>query len=434
MTWHIVVQVGTADNFMPPLDAATPRLVASFENPTHSAHVHNDVLRRVQETTGVLPQHDVIDVLHFAMAVYSADLRVNRNHATDSWGRDFVLHLPVASPARWMAGLPVLIRMLQFLTGDKWSIELRSRQAAPQPALTRILDDVQAIVLFSGGLDSLVGGIDALADGQKAALVGHHGAGVTNSVQTDLLATLQQTYGDNVVPLMFYVQPPASGAADGEKSMRSRSILFLALGIAVCETLGPDKTLVVAENGLISLNVPLVPTRSGSSSTRTTHPHFILLCREWIGSMGLTTSIDLPYRFKTKGEMLANCESPAVLRSTAANTMSCSHPESGRFQRHSPGNHCGYCVPCIIRRASLHAAGLPQTPYNVDIVRTPPPFATDTGRDLRAFQIALERLRNVRPSKYLFDVMGTGPIPPAEARKYADVYRRGMEEVRALIG
>jgi len=435
VTWHIIARIGPGDAYIPAIGHAAPRLVTAFEHPTDPAYVHNDAVERIRDRLGVEPPAMANDLLHLGMAVYSADLRVNRKYAADRWTRNIVIHLPVSNPGRWSTTSATLVRMLGFLTGDRWQIEFRQRAVPPpaRPGQLR-LNNVQAVSLFSGGLDSLVGAIDLLATGRFVALVGHHGAGVTNSIQANVLNSLVQRYRPTVAPFMFYVQPPRSAADDGERSMRSRSILFLCLGAAVAATLGGGQPLVVAENGLISLNVPLTPSRSGSSSTRTTHPHFLALFRSLLVDIGLGVPIDTPYRFLTKGEMLQRCTAPDVLRATALATMSCSHPEAGRFRGHSPGNHCGYCVPCIIRRASLHAAGLPQNAYNLDVVAAPPDAATDTGRDVRAFQIAIERLRTARASRCLFDVLGTGPIPAADAAQYADVYRRGMAEVRSLLG
>jgi hypothetical protein len=70
----------------------------------------------------------------------------------------------------------------------------------------------------------------------------------------------------------------------------------------------------------------------------------------------------------------------------------------------------------------------------VDVVTSPPATESDTARDLRAFQIALKRLREAPTTRYVFDVLNTGPIPPEDAARHADIYRRGMEEVRALLG
>lgn len=434
MSWDVVVRVGN-DLYEPPGRGGAPRLVTAFEQFTDPNFVRNNSLDLVRTKTGREPPPIVVDLVHLAMAVYAADLRVNRKHGRDRWSREFELHLPVAEPDPWAATGPLLSRTLRYLTGDDWQVRFRQRAplTVPTPGQQQ-LTPPRAVSLFSGGLDSLVGVIDLLHADTTVALVGHHGAGITNDIQQTVLQSLHPRYGAAITPFMFYVQPPRLRTNDGETTMRSRSILFLSLGVAVAATLGAGTPLYVAENGLISLNVPLTPSRSGSSSTRTTHPHFLGLLRELLAALGVDVPIVTPYRFKTKGEMLRECRDPAALAQASTSSMSCSHPEAGRFRGRSPSQHCGYCVPCIIRRASLHAAGLPQSPYSVDVLTHPPGADTDTGRDLRAFHMALERLRDARPSRFLFDVMSTGPLPHSDAAQYADVYRRGMAEVRGLLG
>lgn len=341
MTWHVVARVGPADSYSPTIDAQSPRLVAVYDDPAHPAHVRNDVLQRIRDQLGVPPPPLAVDLLHLAMTVYSADLRVNRIHGSGRWTRDFALHLPVSNVERWESAAPILVRMLQFLTGDRWRVEFRPRASGSTERQGQLgATGIQAVSLFSGGLDSLVGAIDLLASGNSVALVAHHGAGMANSFQANVLNGLRPTYGALLTPLMFYVQPPRSESDDGEKSMRSRSVLFLSLGAAVAATLGSGQSLVVAENGLISINVPLTPSRTGSSSTRTTHPHFLALFRDLLSTLGLGVPLEIPYRFFTKGEMLRRCVAQDVLRDVAPLTMSCSHPEAGRFRGHSPGDHC----------------------------------------------------------------------------------------------
>ncbi len=434
MTWDVVVRVGS-DVYEPPARGGIPRLVTVFEQFTDPNFVRNNSLDLIRTKTGREPPPIAVDLIHMAMAVYSADLRVNRKHGKDRWSRTFLLHLPVAEHERWAASEPLLSRMLRYLTGDAWEVRFRDRAplTVPPPGQQQ-LTPPRVVSLFSGGLDSLVGAIDLLNDGATVALVGHHGAGITNGVQQAVLQSLGARYATAITPFLFHAQPPKLRAKDGETSMRSRSILFLSLGIAVAATLGPGTPLYVAENGLISLNVPLTPSRSGSSSTRTTHPHFLALLRELLAALEVNVPIETPYRFKTKGEMMRGCRDQATLAQASASSMSCSHPESGRFRGRSPSQHCGYCVPCIIRRASLHAAGLPQNQYSIDVLTQPPGADTDTGRDFRAFHMALERLGAARPTRFLFDVLSTGPLPSADAAQYADVYRRGMAEVRGLLG
>lgn len=215
--------------------------------------------------------------------------------------------------------------------------------------------------------------------------------------------------------------------------MRSRSILFLAMGTFVASLFSEKVPLIVAENGLISLNIPLTNARVGSLSTRTTHPHFINLYRQLLISIGLSNPIDLPYQFQTKGEMFRQVKNSELLGNMVENTMSCSHPESGRYIGKSPKNHCGYCVPCIIRRASLASVELDTGDYNVDVISSQPSYKTNRGRDFRAFQIAVERYRTSSSKGLLFDVLKGGPLPPESIKDYIDMYKRGMDEVHQFL-
>ena len=54
------------------------------------------------------------------------------------------------------------------------------------------------------------------------------------------------------------------------------------------------KRLIVPENGFISINVPLTFARSGSSSTRTTHPYYFKLFQELLLNLGLNIEIFNP--------------------------------------------------------------------------------------------------------------------------------------------
>jgi hypothetical protein len=154
--------------------------------------------------------------------------------------------------------------------------------------------------------------------------------------------------------------------------------------------------------------------------------------RRVLQKLGIETRIELPYRFKTKGEMLAQTLAPSVLKETAPQTMSCSHPEAGRWSK-NPNTHCGYCVPCIIRRASLHAAKMPYDRYIVDVLTNPPYTGGEMARDLTAFKIAVERFRNAKRQSAIFDVLTSGPLPGEDVESYAEVYRRGMKEVANFL-
>ncbi len=289
--------------------------------------------------------------------------------------------------------------------------------------------------LFSGGLDSLIGAIDLLTKGGRVALVSHHGLGdSTKSIQTRIIDALRQDFDDQIVHVPFFVHPDRGNTNEGENTMRARSLLFLAMGVAVASLMETKPSLTIPENGLISLNVPLTSARTGSLSTRTTHPYYIELFRKLLVCLKINVALSLPYRHLTKGEMLAQVKHKAALGKTVSLTMSCSHPTVGRFAKTTPGNHCGYCVPCIIRLASLKAAGIADRAPDWDVVANPPSNSSDRVHDVRAFKIGIERLKASKPLHDVFRILRSGRIPSDEAKAFAAVYRRGMAEVATFLG
>jgi hypothetical protein len=218
-----------------------------------------------------------------------------------------------------------------------------------------------------------------------------------------------------------------------EKSQRGRSFLFLGLGTLVATAVGPSTTLIVPENGFISLNVPLTSGRLGSWSTRTTHPHSIALFRRILSIVGIDVRVETPYRFKTKGSLLAECGDRELLARYVHKTNSCGHPNemNPRDGRREP--QCGYCVPCIIRRAALHAAQLPDNEYRYDVHTERDQLTEVTLSDLRAFEIAIARARARAPS--VTDVLRAGPLDamPHEVGDYIGVYRAGLDEVSRFL-
>lgn len=81
------------------------------------------------------------------------------------------------------------------------------------------------------------------------------------------------------------------------------------------------------------MNIPLTEHRMGSLSTRTTHPYFMGLLQELLKSLDLKITIVNPYQFKTKGEMMLECKDLEFLKSNYPLTMSCSHPDLGRWKK-----------------------------------------------------------------------------------------------------
>ena len=432
-SWTIICRVGAGDSYAPDVSPDVPRLLVPIDQPGVPGEVVNGLMTSIVEQTGTSLPVIAADLVCLAVAVYAADLRIARKFADDRWTRDLTVHLPVSDVSAWRQARSTLVKMLAYLTGDRWQVELRQRQLATNGVSSPPAEKPSAVSLFSGGLDSFIGASDLAEGNGRIALISHYGPGVTAKIQRSVFGELEKAYLNRLDHLRFWIHPPLSEGHEGEPTMRSRSLLFLALGTAVAASHGADVPLVVPENGLVSLNVPLTGTRLSSLSTRTTHPHFIALYRRFLSKIGLTTPVELPYRFHTKGQMLAEAKNQNLIQNAARLTMSCAHPEAGRHRHAAPSLHCGYCVPCIIRRAAMEAAQVPDAAYRVDVQTAPPAADTKTGRDLRAFLMALERFVDTPQQATGFHVLDAGPLPEDEASRYADVYVRGMEELQRFL-
>ena len=103
---------------------------------------------------------------------------------------------------------------------------------------------------------------------------------------------------------------------DKETTLRSRSFLFLSMAVLVADSIDETMPVHIPENGTISLNYPLTPSRRSSCSTRTTHPHFVELMEEFLRAIGLNHSIINDYQTCTKGEMVEECADQDLLLRT----------------------------------------------------------------------------------------------------------------------
>ncbi|MDV6344341.1 Qat anti-phage system QueC-like protein QatC [Nitrosomonas sp. Is37] len=395
---------------------------------------------------GVFPSEIGIDLLVLAAHVHAADTRLSRaEQSQDSWTREIRLVVPVSDSARWEAAAPTLKKSLDFLTGDRWTIGFRARPArfatiAQEALPSLIAPSFDFLSLFSGGLDSLIGAINLLEEGATPLLVSHFGEGATSDAQGKLFAGLKKHFDKSSFERLRVGMTFKKGLVErvgSENSTRGRSFLFFALGVFAGTGLGRRFILRVPENGFIALNVPLDPLRLGSNSTRTTHPYYIARWNDLLGALGIDGEIQNPYWNKTKGEMAAGCRNLALLKKLATDSLSCSSPTKGRWQGLGI-EHCGYCLPCLIRRAALVAAwgiGNDATIYTVPDLRAQPLDTREsTGKQVRSFQYAIERLRG-KPqlANLLIHKPGSLADEVAHLDELADVYRRGLGEVAHLI-
>ena len=442
-TKHIIIKIRQAEGVELSIPGTDGILTISLDQSDADKMLRNSILAQLEEGAPRM-SNSMHDFLHFALAVYTIDQTVSRQlNGFQGWSRHLKVYFPVNELGPWEQARELLERYIGFLSGDRWEFFFRQNAEvrASTPQMMTNTQHFTKVSLLSGGLDSFVAAVDLLSNPEdKPMFVSHYKTGTESSTQEKMVQALYTKYGDGRFgSRRFYVQPNQNNEkAQKENSSRARSLLFLSLGLTVASDLGPEVPLILPENGLISLNVPLTKTRLSSHSTRTTHPYFVDGINQIASLLGIGNRIINPYRFKTKGEMMLECADVPFLQQITAETISCSHPEQSRYAGKPPGLNCGYCVPCIIRQSAEHKAGRIATVYAIDDVRrTPPSNKKPKGADYRAFKIALERLDQIRHTHSLaLEVIRSGPIPDdptSPFTEYVEVYKRGMAEVKSFL-
>lgn len=428
------------DIFMDPGASRNEFVGVRLRTPTMASAAHLDL-----EYTPILdacgPGSDLAtDLLLIAACVYSIDKAVLRGSFPDRWTRELEVTFPVSEPARWGSAQEELQACLGYLTGDIWRIGFSDAgtdlvQPSNRRAKIGNCADAAAVSLFSGGLDSLIGVIDWLEmhPAEKLLLVGHHDRHATGpkNDQQLVFAPLAREYGARASRLSARVGLLPAGP---EITFRSRSLLFLALGLHAASTIGPDVPVLIPENGTIALNVPLTPARRGSCSTRTAHPFYLELLGTALKAVGITNPIQNPLQGKTKGECVRDCLNQQVLRATYAQSMSCAKRGHRRSWVRRDAPQCGRCMPCIYRRAALLPVGWDNPEHYGNDVRmgeVPLTGARISGNDLRACLTFLHRQPSI--DQIAGQLLANGSLPIGDLRASASLVERAMNEVRDLF-
>lgn len=303
-------------------------------------------------TKGFSPSPAIWDFVQFCLAVCAADQVCLRKDTADGWTRTIQLTVGLCEPLLWNPLKSQLEEMLKVLTGDYWTLIFNDSGMAPPRGVSEPLEN-DCVSLLSGGLDSLIGGLDLVAQGHKPIFV-------SQLAHKD--SERQRKYAKMLSPDSNHFQWSHGIHFKGkrEPSTRARSMAFYAFAVLASSRLKtPKTTIYVPENGLICINPPLLPGRVSSLSTKTTHPLFLSMLQHVLTERGIEVELVLPYRFKSKGEMMNECLDQVRLSQYASDSTSC-----GRFQTYK-NTHCGRCIPCLIRRSAFEAwnHGVDKTRY-----------------------------------------------------------------------
>lgn len=306
-----------------------------------------------------------LDFLEIAASVFHADGEIGRGGETRSdfgrgWHRNLRLTIPVRMLEFWCRAdvSSALTETVKFLTDDTIEFHFIHRQQPETSTSFLSLDPKGAafaadeVILFSGGLDSFAGALEALSTGTgKVLLVSHRSAQKVHARQDSLAAWLSKRFAGRIRHVR--VAATRVGNESHETTQRSRSLLFAAIGHAVALSFG-TKRLSFYENGIVSHNLPISPQVVGTMATRTTHPHSIALLNQLLALIAPeSTRISNGYQWLTKTEVVERIarHNGVEMIGTA---VSCTRVRD-QTRLHT---HCGRCSQCLDRRFAILAAGL----------------------------------------------------------------------------
>ena len=125
----IVARLGSGDNAAPTLDRLQTLLTEiNFLKDNGKLEFGLDKAIEGLGEYGLTPTDTSVDLALLAATVTAADTRISRRlNAQYFWTREIALHIPVADPALWGNQAELLSKLLNFLTGDRWSLHFRER-------------------------------------------------------------------------------------------------------------------------------------------------------------------------------------------------------------------------------------------------------------------------------------------------------------------
>lgn len=378
-----------------------------------------------------------IDVVRIALTALAADRSVLREGGGSNWNqRQLELGIPVSDPAAWSGVADELADVLGFLSGDRWTLAFTHEQAPTEAVTFPVVATAPTrVVLLSGGADSAVGGLysrSLLATGAHHILLSHFSNTTLAPVQRHVAAEVERLIPGPTQQHVVAHLGRRSERIDGtsypsEPTSRSRSLLFLALGLAVASI--HNVPLWIPENGFASINPPLGPERLGSLSTRTTHPAFLQGLSAVLTKVGAHAAIENPFARNTKGEMyqrVVDLVGPDEASAFLSATHSCAL--TGQRAHHISGEvPCGICFGCVLRRASFRASGVPDATGYIAPSSDPVVQKWLDGKSVE------QQVRNfIRRGVRSRDLATLGLPSNYPLRDALDLCQRGIEELRSL--
>jgi hypothetical protein len=356
-------------------------LILDIYPPNRNINFGLEAIRRALWTDIPKILRDLVDV---ALYVYAADQAVQRAGGGKvdgieigaGWRRRFRFRIPVRELDLWNSHdvRDCLVSLLSFLSEDEYFFEFFPLRKDAK--LDGFIDfdesafegDIEEVMMFSGGLDSLAGAItESVVDRRRILLVNHRPNEKMAPHYDRLLKGLNDK-AHGCPPLQFGVKANKQKRFGREHTQRTRSFLFAAFGTLFARMAGLAR-LRFYENGVVSLNLPPSAQVVGARASRTTHPRVLAGFQTLFTTLlGRKFTVENPFMWDTKTDVVkriahVDCGNLIGL------SLSCGHTWDLKSKTHT---HCGVCSQCIDRRFAVLAAGQeandPASAYAVDLL------------------------------------------------------------------
>lgn len=292
----------------------------------------------------------VFDAMVVAAAVEFADKSLRRSKM--SWPRELQLVIPVHKPNHWgsAAVSDALHDALNFLTGDIWTIEFCKRKRSmvpPEQGQFDIPSNLNAVIPFSEGLDSRC----------VAGLLSREMGDTLIRVRLGSLARDGQALRRTRQP--FTSIPYEVRAEKGqfvESSARSRGFKFAVIS-GLAAYLVKAGQIIVSESGQGALGPALVTVGQSYEDYRS-HPLFTQRMERFFEVLfHHKVRFSFPQLWNTKAETLRKFAEECNDGKSWESTWSC-WQQNRHVGVEGKKRQCGICAACLLRRLSVHAAGL----------------------------------------------------------------------------
>lgn len=388
-----VVQVDGAPCIVP-AGATTLSILRNHAQP-NSAFSVDEVVDAVGRPLTSL-EEDLLDLLH---AIHITDLICARGR-NENWTRELLLALPLRNPQPFHGLIPVIQETFGMMTFDRLRIELTTyNNPPPQRFPTKSIAPWKpgVVALLSGGIDSACAGAQLASAYERPLFVSSRSSSHVSRAQNAVVEALRKIC-PGLRTVRFQSQPKHQHAIaplpDSDLSQRARTLLYVGVASVIAAAHDIDH-VVLGENGIMAINCPLTLGRAAGFSTRTAHPDVLDRMGQVVGALFQRSfRVTNPLLLQTKADVVRSL-ARLCGRGLVKKTHSCWIARQA--------NHCGHCVPCVVRRFAAEAAGVPDVAYTDDSFQHPDKLNDEAFASIGDYLLFVRRLRSLPNADLLFD-------------------------------